>query len=108
MTNITRIGDLGNGFCYAGHPDVPVGSPKEFVTTFISGATTVFLNNVALVFVTSLGDTDCGHTTTAVAGSTTVYAENQAVHRLGDLGVINEGDGDYTVISASDNVGAGG
>ena len=108
MTNIARIGDLGHGYCKAGHVDVPKGSPKEFVTTFISGTTSVFLNNKPLAFVTSLGDTDCGHTTTAMSGSATVFAENQAVHRLNDLGIINEGDGDYIVISASDDASSGG
>ena len=109
MTNIARVGDLGHGFCKAGHPGIPVGVPKEFVTTFISGANSVFLNNkpVAITNVT-LGDTDCGHTTTALAGSGTVFVENQPIHRLNDLGIINEGEGEYNVISTSDDGEAGG
>lgn len=109
MEKIARVGDLGHGFCKAGHPGFPVGVEKEFVTTFISGANSVFLNNkpVAIANVT-LGDADCGHTTTAMSGSATVFAENKPVHRLNDLGIINEGEGEYNVISTSDNAGAGG
>lgn len=107
MANITRRDDLGEGFCKAGHPGFPVGVPKAFVTTFMGGAETVFLNNKNLVIVTTIGQTDCGHTTTAMSGSGTVFAENQPVHRLNDLGIINEGEGDYTVISSSDDVDAG-
>jgi hypothetical protein len=107
MANISRLNDLGHGFCKAGHPGFPVGTPKEFVTTFISGASTVFLNNKPLVIVGSLGDADCGHTTTAMSGSNGVFAENQPVHRTGDLGIINEGEGEYSVISASDDAEAG-
>jgi hypothetical protein len=43
-----------------------------------------------------------------MAGSGSVFAENKPVHRIGDLGIINEGDGEYSVISASDNTEAGG
>ena len=107
MANISRIGDLGHGFCKAGHPGVPVGVPVEFVTNFISGASTVFLNNKPLTVVGSLGETDCGHTTAAMSGSGTVFAENKPVHRMNDLGIINEGEGDYTVISSSSDADAG-
>ena len=104
MSACSRVGDLGAGTCLAGHPDVPRGSPKSYVTTHISGAQTVFTNNVPQTIVGTLGVTDCGHTTTAVSGSDSVFAEGQSVHRLGDIGVINEGDGDHIVITASNNV----
>jgi hypothetical protein len=108
MPGIARTQDLGHGECKAGHPDVPVGQPKEFTTSFISGASTVFLDNKPLVIVGSIGETDCGHTTTAVSGSGTVFAENMPVHRLNDVGVINEGEGEYHVISTSNDTNAGG
>jgi hypothetical protein len=108
MTQVTRLNDLGQGNCYVGHPDVPPGSPKPFITTFIKGADTVFLNNEPIIIIGSLGVTDCGHTTMAVSGSSSVFAENMAVHRLNDIGVINEGSGEYYVISDSDDVAAGG
>jgi hypothetical protein len=108
MVGISRTQDVGVGQCKAGHPGVPRGQPKDFATEFISGATTVFLNNRPMTIVGSLGVTDCGHTTTAVSGSSTVFAENMAVHRLNDVGVINEGDGEYNSVSASDNTKAGG
>lgn len=108
MSGISRTQDLGQGQCRAGHPDVPEGSPKDYITTFISGADTVFVNNRPMTIIGTIGETDCGHTTTAIAGSDTVFAENVPVHRLTDLGIINEGDGEYTVITSSDDVEAGG
>jgi hypothetical protein len=108
MLGISRTQDLGIGQCKAGHPGIPRGVPKEFVTSFMTGASTVFLNNKPMVIVGSLGETDCGHTTTAVSGSSTVFAENKAVHRLTDVGIINEGDGEYLVVSTSDTTKAGG
>jgi uncharacterized Zn-binding protein involved in type VI secretion len=109
MPKIARVGDIGVGKCRAGHPGFPVGTPKDFVTTFITGASTVFLNNVPMAVISdTIGETDCGHTTTAISGSSTVFAENKPVHRLSDLGIINEGAGEYEVISNSDNVEGGG
>ena len=57
--------------------------------------------------VGSLGETDCGHTTTALTGAPNVFAEFMAIHRIGDLGAINEGDGEHLVITGSGNVDAG-
>jgi hypothetical protein len=108
MPKISRTQDLGTGQCRAGHPGVPRGVPKDFTVQFISGANTVFLNNRPMTIIGSLGETDCGHTTTAVSGSGTVFAENMAVHRLNDVGIINEGPGEYVSITASDNADAGG
>jgi uncharacterized Zn-binding protein involved in type VI secretion len=108
MPKIARINDLGHGECKAGHPDVPVNVPKEFTTTFLTGANSVFLNGKNMAIVGSIGETDCGHTTTAISGSNTVFAENVPVHRLNDVGVINEGEGEYHVLSTADNEYAGG
>lgn len=108
MPKIARIQDLGHGECKAGHPGIPVGVPKEFVTTFMTGANSVFINGKNMAVVGSTGETDCGHTTTAISGSATVFAENVPIHRLNDIGIINEGEGDYFVISSADNEYAGG
>jgi uncharacterized Zn-binding protein involved in type VI secretion len=104
MSDISRVGDLGDGKCLAGHSDVPEGSSKSYVVTHITGADTVFLNNQPMAIVGTIGETDCGHTTTAITGSDNVFAENVPVHRVGDIGVINEGDGEHVVITGSDNV----
>ena len=101
---VTRVGDLGSGVCRAGHPGVPVGVGIDYITVHISGAETVFTNGVPQAIIGTIGSTDCGHTTTAVSGSQTVFAEFMAIHRVGDIGVINEGDGEHVVISGSDDV----
>lgn len=105
MANVSRVGDLGEGKCFAGHLDVPRGLPKSYIVTHITGADTVFINNQPMTIVGTIGETDCGHTTTAITGSDTVFAENMPIHRIGDVGAINEGDGDHIVITASDDVG---
>lgn len=104
MSSVSRVGDLGEGQCKAGHSDVPRGRPKDYVVTHITGAQTVFLNNRPMAIVGTIGETDCGHTTTALTGSDTVFAENSPVHRVGDVGIINEGDGEHTVITGSEDV----
>ena len=104
MAKCSRVGDLGQGFCLAGHSDVPVGSPKSYITTHVSGADTVFTNFQPQTIVGTIGVTDCGHTTTAVSGSDTVFAEFMPIHRIGDIGIINEGGGEHAVITASDDV----
>jgi uncharacterized Zn-binding protein involved in type VI secretion len=68
-------------------------------------ANTVFTNTIPQTIVGSIGTTDCGHTTTAITGSSTVFVEGQPIHRFGDVGVINEGDGDHLVITSSSDVG---
>jgi len=103
-----KLGDTGKGNCLAGHPDVKKGVPKPYITTYVEGCDTVFLNNQPLVTISHQGKTDCGHTTTCVAGSDNVFAEHQPVHRIGDDDKINEGDGDDVCVSGSDNVDSGG
>jgi uncharacterized Zn-binding protein involved in type VI secretion len=102
---LVRVGDLCEGECRAGHPDVQIGLPKKFVAVYISGAGSVFINGTPQAIVGSLGETDCGHTITAIGGSDSVFAENQPIYRIGDLGAINEGEGECVAISGSDNVG---
>lgn len=104
MALLSRVGDHGHGECLAGHDDVDEGDPKEYITTHITGAQTVFTNFMPQAIVGSIGETDCGHTTTAITGSDTVFAEFMGVHRIGDVGIINEGDGEHLVITSSMDV----
>jgi uncharacterized Zn-binding protein involved in type VI secretion len=101
---VSRVSDLGAGVCRAGHPDVPVGSNKDYVTVHVSGADTVFTNFLPQAIIGTIGVTDCGHSTTAVSGSDSVFAEFMPIHRIGDVGVINEGEGEHVVVSGSDDV----
>lgn len=109
MLPIATIGDIGEGVCYAGHPDVPKDKPKDMTTTLITGDATVFVNNLPVATLGSIGETDCGHTTTAISASTTVYVGFLPVHRLGDTGVVNEDgeQGSYEMITGSGNVFVG-
>ena len=115
MLGIAKIGDVGHGFCEAGHDtdNLKPGEPKEMTTTFVSGDTTVFVNYLPVCTVGTIGQTDCQdkgeyHTTTAISGSSTVFIGNQGVHRVGDTGIINEENnqynGEYTVVSGSTDV----
>jgi hypothetical protein len=102
---VARLGDICDGECRVGHVDVEEGEPKKFVAVFISGAETVFTNHIPQIIVGSLGEADCGHTISAIAGSDTVFAEFMPIHRIGDLIVVNEGEGEGVSISSSDDVG---
>lgn len=99
MTAICRLTDLGDGVECAD----PRQSHRAYTTTFVTGASTVFINNLAVVRVTDVGDQTCGHSSTAVTGSATVFVENLAVHRIGDIGEGGAGD-TYTAITGSANV----
>lgn len=98
MAAITRIGDTGTGNCDSHDDSTP------YTTTFTSGASTVFANNLAVCFIGSTGESTCDHDTVAQTGSPNVYVENIAVHRIGDTG-INSG-GSYTAVTGSPNVSA--
>jgi hypothetical protein len=72
------------------------------ITTFVTGTSTVFLNNKPLALQGTVGNTDCGHHTVAVSYSPTVFAENKPLHRVGDTGIVTEdGSGEYVTITAS-------
>ena len=98
MTNVTRVGDIGQGTCNV-HRD-----PTAYTTVHVTGASTVYTNNVPQAIIGTQGATSCGHTTPAVSGSSTVFAESSPIHRIGDIGVINEGSGEHLVISGSPDV----
>lgn len=99
MTAISRLTDLGDGAECAD----PSPSHPAYTTTYITGASTVFINNLAVIRITDLGDQSCGHTSTATTGSATVFAENLAVHRIGDVGEGGAGD-TYTSLTGSPDV----
>ena len=102
MPSVARVGDIGDGTCKAGHPGFPLGVPKPMTTEFVTGASTVFMDNQPVVIVGSIGATDCGHHTEALTGSPTVFVEGQPMHRVGDVGVVTEtGGGDYETITGS-------
>ena len=96
MTALSRITDVGEGFCEEeGH--------GRYITTFITGARTVFTNNLNTCIVTTVGEQDCGGQSEALTGSGTVFAENQPVHRIADTGIGHRGD-TYVTITGSPNV----
>lgn len=96
MTAISRISDLGESFC----PDDGHG---HYTTEYVTGASTVFINNLAATFITTIGDQTCSHHSIAVTGSPTVFAENKQVHRIDDRGIGGGGDW-YIGITGSPNV----
>jgi hypothetical protein len=104
--SISRIGDTGEGEDCADPRLDPVSIKKhaEYTTTYTTGASTVFINNLAVTTITSLGEQSCGegidgekHISVATTGSSTVFVENLAVHRVGDIG-----DGDQIERSRED------
>ena len=99
MPSMSRIGDMGVGVCPC-HD-----SPVSYVTTFVTGANTVFTNGANQTYIGTIGVASCGHPTFALTGSPDVYAEGSPVHRVGDMG---ENCGPYTAITGSDNVAANG
>lgn len=96
MTAVSRLGDLGHGDC-------PTDDHGEYTTQYITGASTVYVNNLAVTLIGTVGDQSCGDVSYATTGSPTVFVENKAVHRIGDTG--DGGGGDiYTSITGSPDV----
>lgn len=108
MLGVAKVGDQGHGNCYAGHPDVKKGKPKEMTTEFLTGSPDVFINGMPMATVGTIGHTTCGHHTEALTGSSTVFVNGMPVHLLGSIGVVtDDGGGDYDTITASTDVYAG-
>jgi hypothetical protein len=101
---ISRVGDIGQGDECADTRN----SHRDYTTTFMTGAATVYINNQSVTTLNTLGEQSCGdgHTSTATTGSATVFAENLAVHRVGDIGDGQIGDV-YTSMTGSPDVFAG-
>lgn len=100
MPQVARVGDIGVGVCYA-HDE-----PRDFVTVFVEGCSTVFANGQQVCCVGAIGVTSCGHTTMATQGSPAEYGESSQIHRVGDVGIVLEG-GHYTCVQGSPDVYAG-
>lgn len=99
---VTRVGDIGEGAeCAAPGP-----VHTKYTATYVTGAATVFANNIAVTTVTSTADQTCGHVGAAMTGSATVFIENLAVHRIGDIGEGGAGD-TYDTVTGSPDVYAG-
>lgn len=95
MPQVTRLNDTGLGTC----PDHT--SDEDYTTRFISGAVTVFTNNIPTVIINSVGESTCGHPTHAVTGSPNVFVENVPVHRVNDVGT---NPGPYNAVTGSPDV----
>jgi uncharacterized Zn-binding protein involved in type VI secretion len=107
MSGVAKVGDQGHGQCYAGHPDVQYGSPKEYTTEFVTGSSDVILNGMPVAIVGTIGIMSCGHTSQAMTGDSSVIVNGVPIHRLGDMGIVIEGPGDYTTITSSTDTYAG-
>jgi hypothetical protein len=95
---VCRLGDIGIGVCPAHR------FPLNYVTTFISGADSVFADNINVCEIGTIGISTCGHPTVALTGSGTVSIFGpQGVHRIGDTGI---NFGPYVAVTGSDNVSA--
>jgi len=95
MTQITTVGLTGIGTCCCHSGCV------SYVTTFITGATTVLTNGSVTCNYSTIGIASCGHPTVVITKSSTVFAENLGVHRLNDIGT---NCGIYTVVTNSPDV----
>lgn len=95
MTAVSRIGDIGTGTCPC-HD-----TPQPYTTTFVTGASTVFINNIPATLVGTIGNATCGHPTTALTGSSTVFIEGLPVHRIADTGA---NCGPYITVTGAANV----
>ena len=95
MPAISRLGDVGEGNC-------SVRNHNRVTTTFITGASTVFIENIPVTIIGTVGEASCRDLSTALTGSPNVFVENIAVHRIGDTGEIVQGT--YTSITGAATV----
>lgn len=79
--NVSRIGDIGVGICYAHDPPIPATGP------IVEGAVNVFANgiNVARITDTVVTFHNSSHSGNIVEGSPSVFANGLNVARIGDL-----------------------
>lgn len=102
MSAVCRVGDVGTGTC-SGH-----STTRKITTVFISGANTVYANDLIVCTIGSIGISTCGHQTIAVSGSAFSTALENGIHRVGDVGIVvgagGETLGSYVAISGSETV----
>lgn len=96
MGALSRVGDIGTGVC-------PKEDHEQYTTQYITGAATVFVNNLPAANIGTVGTQSCSDLSEALTGSPTVFVENVAVHRIGDTGIGGGGDV-YTSITGSPTV----
>lgn len=97
MTAITRVDDIGQGYCTC--------HKKNVIVVFQQGCKTVLAEDKELGAVEIIvGRASCGHPTIAKIGSSTVFSENKGVHRIHDTGEIGPGCGTYSVSTGSPTV----
>lgn len=95
MTAVTKVNEIGRGFCKDHN--------KTITTTFTDGASTVFVNNQKAGAVNlTIGRATCGHNSIATEGSPNVFFENKAAHRINDAGDVDGGH--YSVATGSPDV----
>lgn len=99
---VTRIGDIGEGAECADTSS----AHRSYTATYVTGASTVYANNIAVTTINSVAEQTCGHTGAAITGSATVFVENLAIHRVGDIGEGGAGD-TYDTVTGSPDVYAG-
>lgn len=96
----SRVGDIGVGICTAHSPS------KGVVTTLVTGANTVPVNQRKAATKISIGVASCGHISVVITHSLTGRAEGQGAHRVNDTGLIVGGT--YTMVTGSPNSFVGG
>jgi hypothetical protein len=93
--NVSRVGDIGVGYCLCHFRTVAV--------VFIKGSQDTQTNSRDTMMVGGIGIASCKHLTVAVTGLDTVLVNQSPIHRVGDAGVINCFGG-YVSITGSENV----
>lgn len=92
---VSRLTDIGIGICTCHSP------PQVYTTTFITGSPTVFVDELNVAIIGTIGTSTCGHPTVATTGSTISFAREIPIHRVGDTG---HNCGPYVTMTGSDNV----
>lgn len=93
--SVSRITDIGIGICPCHIP------PQTYTTTFITGSPTVFVDELNVAIIGTIGTSTCGHNTVAMTGSSISSAGEIPIHRVGDTG---QNCGTYVTMTGSSNV----
>ena len=101
MPAVTRVTDISMGICGC----CCDSCPHTWISVHVQGSPDVFANKRNVMRAPNdIGVSTCPHcpTSYSLTGSGTVFANKKAVHRLGDVHIVNCGTG--IVISASPDV----
>jgi len=77
--SVSRIGDVGKGYCSCGG-DPPHGNQSGVI---ISASENVFTNGLPTGIITSVVKADCGHTSVIVSGSSSVFVNGLGIAYIG-------------------------